>query len=426
MSATQPGRPPRRRGTGVRAAASWDHDGPSADDDLAVEAANDYYDPPHPDDLAELAAEGSDGRDGIDASAFGGRRSSPVRPVPPAPAADPADEKLAQLRDNDAAIAASYSPVDWDALFADDDLDPDWLIPDILERGENAVIYAPAKTGKSLVTLDMMAALASGRARLGRPATEPMRLLYIDQENSRKDLHRRLAAMGYTAADLTSLIYLSFSALPPLDTMQGGAELTALVRHHGADIVVLDSTSRVVDGSEQESDTYRAMYRHTIRHLKPLGTTIVRLDNSGKDVGKGQRGSSAKADDIDVAWELTRQRGGEFRFRCTHDRSGVHPEQVHVERLADPLRHVVTAAPGPMSTETLHPAINKLIDALDAAGAPNNVGRDKARSYLPAGFASRNEDLSAAVKARKQRDLSGPAPGPDPDDRQHAFEDGWP
>ena len=57
---------------------------------------------------------------------------------------------------------------------------------------------------------------------------------------------------------------------------------------------MIDTTSRVIAGEEDRADTFLALYRHTMRPLKAAGVAVIRFDHAGKDLAKGERGSSAK------------------------------------------------------------------------------------------------------------------------------------
>ena len=75
----------------------------------------------------------------------------------------------------------SWEPVNWHALFAGEEGDAErWLIEPVLPIGRQVAIYSEPKVGKSLLSVDMSAGLASGRGALGGPACEPTRVLYID------------------------------------------------------------------------------------------------------------------------------------------------------------------------------------------------------------------------------------------------------
>lgn len=237
-------------------------------------------------------------------------------------------------------IAELYPPIDWHELWNTTTGHPDWLIPDILERGRISAIAAPPKTGKSLLTLYLLAALASRRPLLGQtnPHAHGIRILYIDIENSLHDIRQRLDDMGYQPDDLPEFTYLSFPNLPSLDTPRGGQHLDALVDHHQPELVVFDTTSRIIGGEENRADTFRALYRHSLAPLKARGIGSLRLDHTGKDVTAGQRGSSAKADDLDTAWLLLDRGDGHYTLRLTFQRTNHHPELIELIKHTTPLR----------------------------------------------------------------------------------------
>ncbi len=89
-------------------------------------------------------------------------------------------------------------------------------------------LYSPAKTGKSLLSLEIAAGLASGRPVLSNPARPLISVLYVDMENSQDDIRERLQDLQYEPDDLANLHYLSFPRLPQLDTPQSGARLRCL------------------------------------------------------------------------------------------------------------------------------------------------------------------------------------------------------
>jgi hypothetical protein len=299
------------------------------------------------------------------------------------------------------ARAARYTPLDWHALFKKAPTEPEWLLEPVLERGRIVALFAPAKTGKSLITLEWVTALAAGREVFGNPRRAPVRVLYVDLENTQADIRERLEELGYGPEDLGNLTYLSFPSLPTLDTHQGGQDLLALAEHYAAELVVIDTTCRVIAGEENSSDTFKNLYRHAMMPLKARGITVLRLDHSGKDLERGQRGSSAKADDVDAVWLLIGRTDTTFTLKRTHARQAHGPDMVNIVRRQEPLRHVPESI--------LEPAIADAVAALDRLGVPDDVGREKARAaLLDIGMKIGNKPLSAAVAHRKQRqNLSG-------------------
>ena len=304
-------------------------------------------------------------------------------------------------------------PVDWHELFArDPGAEPEWLAEPMIERGRSTALYAPQKAGKSLLALELVGAIAAGRPVLGNAARPPVDVVYLDFENSPDDLYERLVDFGYGPDDLSRLHYYSFPDLDTLDTAAGGAQVMALVERHAAALVVVDTTSRVIAGEENSADTFRALYRHTFLRLKRAGIAAVRLDHSGKVPGQGQRGSSAKGDDVDYVWALTSHGGGRVMVKREASRTRHGADRLDLTRRpageSGHLRHVVA---GVLDVDP----VDGVVVQLDRLGVPGNAGRDTAgRALRHVAYRVSTDHLAAAVARRKSRpgaeNLSGTGP----------------
>lgn len=231
------------------------------------------------------------------------------------------------------------NPIDWAEFWVTDHKAEDWLLEPIIPRGRSIALYAPAKAGKSLLVLNLMAHLATGQHILSQASGEPFDVCYFDLEMTESDLFERLIDMGYDAdTDFSHFHYYMLPNLPPLDTPEGGAAVMQIVQRHNAQVVVIDTTSRVIDGPENDADTLRALCICTMLPMKAAGVTVLRLDHAGKDIEKGQRGSSAKNDDVDLVWRLTAHDLG-VTLTATHRRQSWIPETVDLEMKEDPLTY---------------------------------------------------------------------------------------
>jgi len=231
--------------------------------------------------------------------------------------------------------------LDWQELLTGEIPEPDWIVEPLLERGHQIAVYSQPKTGKSLLMLDMVAGLAAGRPVLGNPAREPTSVVYVDQENGRGDIREHLTNMGYKPDELVNLHYYSFPSLAMLDTEKGGQELHAVAKYHDAELVVIDTLSRVVEGRENENDTYHNLYRNTGVRLKADGIAVIRLDHAGKEDDRGMRGASAKASDVDSVWWLASVGKDQLVLTRTHQRMSHGASRVQITRADNPLRHTV-------------------------------------------------------------------------------------
>lgn len=293
-----------------------------------------------------------------------------------------------------AMVAEAFPPsVDWHVTLDPNRIDTtDWLIEGIVERGQLCVLYAPPKTHKSLIVQWLCAQLAL-----------QCTVLYIDFENTEKDLFRRFGQPGMQCEpeDLKRLIYLQFPPLPPLDTVVGGATLLRWVDQCKPALVVIDTTSRVVSGAENDSDTFRALYNRTLVYIKALGIGILRIDHSGKDAALGQRGSSAKNDDVDAVWQLVQQDESLFMLRCTHQRTGHHPDIIPLRKETAPLRFVrLTDTPVPMGPLSM----DQLVMEMDRLGVSADIPqRDIHHFVLNLGLKATQRDTKRAQAYRVDR-----------------------
>lgn len=302
------------------------------------------------------------------------------------PATPPADNGLMPI----------YWPTFWKREHAPDD----WLIEPVVPTGRQVAIWATHKTGKSLITLEMVAATATGTSCFGQPAKSPLDVIYLDMEMTEDDLAERLEDLGYGPdSPLDKLHYYLLPALPPLDTPAGAHALLTLVDRHQPALVVIDTMARIVAGEENDADTYRDFYRHTGLHLKARGIGLLRLDHAGKNTEQGQRGSSAKGDDVDVVWQLRATDNGLELIRKAARMSWV-PERVVLRRHEDPdLRHVVAKDDWPVGTA-------ELAGVLDTLEVPLEAGRPWARAKLALfNHHTSNDLLSKALKYRRRTAL---------------------
>ena len=297
-------------------------------------------------------------------------------------------------------VYANLPRLDWEALWADESTE-EWIVEPILPARRLVALYSPPKVGKSLLMLEMAVGIAGGGIVLGYPTDRPRRVLYIDFENDPKgDIRQRLTSMGYGPPDLDNLVYLSFPVLAALDSAAGAAQLMAAVETYKCEVVVIDTVSRAVKGEENENDTWLAFYRHTGKQLKAAGVAMIRLDHTGKDETRGQRGGSAKSGDVDAVWRMSRVTDDTYRLDCEANRMQVMEKTLVLHRETTPrLRHRVDAAGRVAAFRAQEVA---MMAALDAAGLPSTAGRDRAREVLrAAGLQARNDTLNEILQRRK-------------------------
>jgi hypothetical protein len=244
-----------------------------------------------------------------------------------------------ELEDIHAAVRERFPVLNWRELW-DDETEEEWLIEPLIAKRRLIALYSAPKVGKSLLMLELAVAMACGKAVLGSPAAEPQTVLYVDFENDpRGDVRERLRDMDVQPESLERLMYLSFPTIAKFDTERGGNELLAVAQAYGATVIVIDTVSRAVQGDENENDTWLSFYRNTGMKLKQAEIACVRLDHSGKDEMKGQRGGSAKSGDVDAVWRLSRVNDVTFSLVCEASRMQLIESELTFTRHSNPLRH---------------------------------------------------------------------------------------
>jgi hypothetical protein len=290
-------------------------------------------------------------------------------------------------------------PIDWDAFWSEESPAEDWLIEPFVAGGRQTAIYSTAKTGKSLLSLDVSAARSTGRSFLGQSAQDPIGVVYLDLEMTEADLRERLGDLGYGPEDdLSRLHYYSLPTLPSLDTDLGGEILVDLAKRADAQLVVVDTMARVVSGDENSADTYRNFYRFTGARLKQAGIALLRLDHQGKDPAQGARGSSAKDDDLDIVFRLSSVDHSTLKLTRTRSRIPWVPSEVMVTRREEPfLRHVLSHDTVPAGTHEVVQLLDQLEVPADASGAM------AVQALKAAGQGKRKALVLAALKARRRQ-----------------------
>jgi hypothetical protein len=303
--------------------------------------------------------------------------------------------------------------INWQDFWNQDHKSEDWIAYPLIARGRQTALFAVSKEGKSYIALACTAALATGKPIFGRPAQPPVHVLYLDYEMTASDLMERLETLGYTNEDdLSHLHYALIPSLPPLNTYEGAAEVMKLVELTGAQVVVIDTTGRAVEGEENSADTYREFARTTGLSLKAAGVALLRTDHAGKDKGKtqGQRGSSAKNDDVDIVYHLQRD-GHTIKLTRIFSRIGWAPTEVELveEQLEDDHKPIRLKEALETFTEEHYDLARRLMTALGLKpGDKQQNSQAFRRQARAAGIKARNDLWGPALRAIAQNRLRDP------------------
>lgn len=335
-------------------------------------------------------------------------------------------------------IADRIPSVDWAAAYDVDFTHIDWLPGQFMERGQQVTLVGDGKVGKSLFALDWAISMASGTAFLAGDPAPPVRVLYLDRENSLRDIITRARAFGAKPADLAELVYKQFPALSgglDSENRRAAGEVLTLVKYHRADVVVIDTVSRFISGKENDSDTWLQLYQALHAELKAAGVACLRLDHFGKDDTRGSRGSSAKSQDVDHVWELSKS--GEritpvagvevitsrLKLARTHTRTGLGSDGFVIDRRGE--RRIAGMWVDGQTSHTLSDVglvaairdeIDVIVDELIARHVPEpaRIGRETLKKWMAdqAMTGRSNGTMTAVVRRLHERAAMSETPCP--------------
>ena len=211
----------------------------------------------------------------------------------------------------------------------------DWIVEDLIPAGKQVHLFGGSGVGKSLLALHLALAVIEGTPAMVTYATQQGPVLWLDYENGAETTRERLESYGYTEYEWfeDKFHIRCYPDMEGLDTEKGAATLAATIDLYKPVLVVIDSMSLAVVGEENSSDTYRDFGRYTGQMLRDRGTANLLLDNTGKEAGRGSRGSSRKKDEADIQWGMEETSIDSYLLTNHKDRIGGCPKAIQVSKV---------------------------------------------------------------------------------------------
>lgn len=162
---------------------------------------------------------------------------------------------------NSLAIAEHVGGLELDAFLGDGPPPYDWLVPGLLERGDRVILTGGEGMGKSTLLRQFGVQVASGIHPFGGDGFEPLRVLLLDLENSRRQVHRklypiRLAAGGRYAGMM--VVKVRAEGMNLLDR-DDGDWLLALCAEHQPDVLITGPAYKMAAGDPNEEGPARVV-----------------------------------------------------------------------------------------------------------------------------------------------------------------------
>lgn len=134
-----------------------------------------------------------------------------------------------------------------------------WVVPQLLPRGETVLLAAQAKCGKTALATDIMYAVLSGGMVIGEQVGIKGKVLLVSSDESPGSTRRRMRLRGFDLLEERS----NFRLMTHLDITNLG-ELEAKLEDFRPDLVVIDSLTTIcneVGVSEKDPEYARYIYK---------------------------------------------------------------------------------------------------------------------------------------------------------------------
>ena len=162
-----------------------------------------------------------------------------------------------------------------------------FYIRDWLPKQGKAMLYGPAKTGKSYLCAQLARCIASGEDFLGQSTTTG-RVLYVQFELGEEIFQSRLRSTGQDYDN----VFVGTSFSMKLDTKVGRDQLWRALEAVEPSVLILDPKIKMISGDENESTDMRQVTDFLDLVIEGFRCSVFVTDHTGKDASKRGRGSS--------------------------------------------------------------------------------------------------------------------------------------
>jgi KaiC/GvpD/RAD55 family RecA-like ATPase len=193
-----------------------------------------------------------------------------------------------------------------------------YVIDPWLRSGETALVWAASGVGKTMLSLSLAMAMATGGSAGTWKSDRPWKVLYVDGEMHQQDIKDRLVMLEETKAvaigphdELADgLVFVNRQGQAPeatfydLTTADGQTALLDMCKQVDADVLILDNFTTLSEGLEDENaSTSFKKIQSFLLTTKQLGLTTILVHHARKD-GGAFRGSASIEVTFEVVLEL--------------------------------------------------------------------------------------------------------------------------
>ena len=218
--------------------------------------------------------------------------------------------------DPDKFITENYTAQAW----LDKIMEPrDYLMGTLLCTTSRWMVYAPTGLGKTLFTMNMMAAMASGQKFLNWQPGRKCRVMYIDGEMPAETFKERIVQVTTLFGKDIELIGINRddeashnNEMPPLNTGEGVEWLKHKVKYTKPDAIAFDSIMCLLGGDMKDEESWEPV-KQLMKWLTNQHIAQIWVHHTGHAEGRSY-GSNTREWELDTVLRLDRPQGDEDGF----------------------------------------------------------------------------------------------------------------
>jgi hypothetical protein len=184
-----------------------------------------------------------------------------------------------------------------------------WIIKNVIAEGETSSWIGPPGAGKSALVTDLAIYIASGKDWRGHRSKQQCGVVYLALERGEL-VKRRLIAharqtLGFPVKLPFSIARQVIDLVKPTCVAEIIATINDAAEHHGCKtgVVIIDTYAKGIaagGGDENSAKDQNVTLANLRRVQEETGVHIAIVGHTGKDEGKGARGSNAFVGDVDM------------------------------------------------------------------------------------------------------------------------------
>lgn len=196
-----------------------------------------------------------------------------------------------------------------------------WRVQGVLPTTGLATIFGPSGSGKSFLLLDLMAAIAEGRAWHARQ-TEPCRILCLVLEGRAGFLQRIRAWERHNGRPYPKEVSFMMDDFG-LNAKDDVTDLeAAILATSGFDLILIDTLNRAAPNADENSSSAMSQLISAAGKLQAaVSGLVILVHHTGKDESRGLRGHSSLFAAMDAAIEVKRN-GDDRSWRLLKSKDG--------------------------------------------------------------------------------------------------------